>query len=245
MRRAILLLMALTSCASDISPDPRCRRTEDCDESLCIGGRCQSFAGPDMRDDSAANTDAARGSVVDLPPPLCAGAAAATAETIALNEVLANVPAGATGDANGDGLRDAYEDEFVELVNTSARTVDLTGVRISSSGKLKHTFEPLCLGAGDSIVVFGGGSIGPSVMGNAVVAERRLSLPNEGGEVRVTAPDGEVASFEWSRAPAASFTRVPQLTGVNWASHLDVSALPFSPGRCPDGAPLQTRCSAE
>ncbi len=53
------------------------------------------------------------------------GPAAAT-PTVALNEMLAD-PA---RDWNGDALIDAVDDEWVEIVNTGAAPVDLTGLRI-------------------------------------------------------------------------------------------------------------------
>ena len=36
-----------------------------------------------------------------------------------LNEVLYDPPSGSAGDANGDGVRDPNDDEFVEFVNDS------------------------------------------------------------------------------------------------------------------------------
>jgi len=46
---------------------------------------------------------------------------------IVINEILADPPDGAAGDANRDGVRDSSQDEFVEFVNTTTRDLDLSG----------------------------------------------------------------------------------------------------------------------
>ena len=40
-----------------------------------------------------------------------------------ISEVLADPPPGLGGDANGEGKRDSYQDEFVELFNGGERAV--------------------------------------------------------------------------------------------------------------------------
>jgi len=52
---------------------------------------------------------------------------------ILINEFYADVAAGLVGDANGDGIRNAIEDEFIELVNPSDSLIDLI---IANSGAL-------------------------------------------------------------------------------------------------------------
>jgi len=44
--------------------------------------------------------------------------------------VLADPAAGVEGDANGDGARHTYEDEFVEILNLGPTQVDLAGWRL-------------------------------------------------------------------------------------------------------------------
>src|SRR5205085_788389 len=46
---------------------------------------------------------------------------------IVINEILADPPDGLAGDANHDGVRDTSADEFVELVNSTTRDLDLGG----------------------------------------------------------------------------------------------------------------------
>ena len=45
-----------------------------------------------------------------------------------INEVLYDPPSGISGDANGDGIREAQEDEFIEFVNLGG-TLDLSGYK--------------------------------------------------------------------------------------------------------------------
>ena len=53
------------------------------------------------------------------------------ASQVHISKVLADPPPGLGGDANGDGKRDSYQDEFVELFNGGERAVSLAGWRIS------------------------------------------------------------------------------------------------------------------
>ena len=65
---------------------------------------------------------------------------------ILINEVLADPPAGIAGDANHDGTRSATQDEFVELVNTTTRDIDISGYDLltrgtSGNSTVRHTFR--------------------------------------------------------------------------------------------------------
>ncbi|HEX8089040.1 MAG TPA: lamin tail domain-containing protein, partial [Blastocatellia bacterium] len=53
--------------------------------------------------------------------------------SLAINEYMADPPPGPVGDANGDGVRDAAQDEFIELVNTTAAPLDISGFTISDA----------------------------------------------------------------------------------------------------------------
>jgi len=53
---------------------------------------------------------------------------------ILINEFLADPADGLAGDANGDGVRDSSHDEFVELVNTTGRDMDLNGYQLQTRG---------------------------------------------------------------------------------------------------------------
>ncbi len=62
-----------------------------------------------------------------------------TGPTLLINEVLADPPMDLAGDANGDGTRSFWEDEFVELVNVSAEAVDLSGYTISERASTRRS----------------------------------------------------------------------------------------------------------
>lgn len=228
------------------APEPLdCSRSADCASGFCVSGRCVDLdAGP---------TDA--GSVVrylDVPysttdarspsGPACSDAVSPTAAHLVLNEVLVNVPAGPSGDANGDGVRDPYDDEFVELVSLTDRPVDMSRVQIKSGDRVRFAFGAFCLPPAESVVVFGGGSVGSSMPGNVIVSPDRFAFGNEGGRVAVTGPAGSIGVLDYGRAPPASYTRTPQLVGDRWADHREVGDLPFSPGRCASGTSLASGC---
>jgi hypothetical protein len=83
---------------------------------------------------------------------------------LVLNETLFDPASGITGDANRDGTRDASEDEFIEFVNSSDTTLDISGYQVFdiSGGKevLRHTVPPATtILAGGIYVVFSGGDL--------------------------------------------------------------------------------------
>ncbi len=83
-----------------------------------------------------------------------------------------------SSDTDGDGRVDPIGDEFIELVNVSGRTLDLSGVVVLDSEAPRHTFPAgTTLLPGGVIVVFG--SAAP------------LSLNDEGDAVRIAAPSGD------------------------------------------------------
>ena len=75
-----------------------------------------------------------------------------------INEVLYDPPSGDAGDANGDGTREAQEDEFIEFVNIGG-TLDLSGYTIHDNAQERHVFpEGTVIPPGGVLVLFGGGS---------------------------------------------------------------------------------------
>ena len=91
---------------------------------------------------------------------LLCGAAQAQTSPLIINEFLADPAADTAGDANGDGTRDAQADEFVELLNVSRDTLDLTGWRLGDDERVNFSFPsgyrlpPLHF-----VTVFGGGDV--------------------------------------------------------------------------------------
>ncbi len=198
-----------------------------------------------------------------------AGSINATAElqiyplSLVINEVLADPPEGAAGDANRDGVRSAAQDEFVELVNASAQDHDLGGYQLltrTSSGAdiLRHTFAPrTLLPPGTAIVVFGGAQAAtfnpndPAFGGAQIVtaATGGLSLPNGGSTVTLLDPNGAlVEQMSYGDAMSLpggrdqSLTRAPDITG-DFALHqqvADSAGRAYSPGTRTNGAPFTT-----
>ena len=75
-----------------------------------------------------------------------------------INEFLASPPTGPSGDANGDGIRDSADDEFVEIVNTGATPLNVGGFSINDATAVRFIFPPnTVIPAGEAAVVFGGG----------------------------------------------------------------------------------------
>jgi len=63
-------------------------------------------------------------------------------------------------DANGDGIIESNQDEFVEIINISAEDVDLTGWRLGDDEELSFTFpDGYVIKSGQIVTVFSGGNI--------------------------------------------------------------------------------------
>lgn len=63
-------------------------------------------------------------------------------------------------DANGDGIIESNQDEFVELINISADDVDLTGWRLGDDEELSFTFpDGYVIKSGQIVTIFSGGNI--------------------------------------------------------------------------------------
>lgn len=175
---------------------------------------------------------------------------------VLINEFLADPPDGIAGDANRDGTRDASQDEFIELVNTTTHDIDIGGYKIFTGGTgsetLRHTFAAgTILRSCSAAVVFGGGnsSFNPNdpAFGGALVVKASsgsLSLVNSGGAITVQDAAGTIAnlityggSSELDAANNQSLTRSPDIAGL-FAQHLVASggARAFSPGTQLTGA---------
>ncbi len=85
-----------------------------------------------------------------------------------INEIHAD-PHSSLGDANYDGVVNTADDEFIEFVNDSQSSLDISGWTLEDTLKIRHTFPPGSIIAPHcGIVVFGGGA--PNGMfGNSVV----------------------------------------------------------------------------
>ena len=167
-----------------------------------------------------------------------------------INEVLYDPPSGIEGDANGDGIREAQEDEFIEFVNLGG-TLDLSGYTIHDNAQERHVFpQGTIIPSGGILVLFGGGSP-TGAFGNAIVQTASagiLNMNNAGDFVTLYNTNSEVVlTFDiepLSNNPNESYTRYPDLNldpgtdGILFYQHAGIGealgAL-FSPGTKIDG----------
>ncbi len=114
---------------------------------------------------------------------------------VVINEVLADPPAGSPGDANGDGVRHSYEDEFVELFNAGADTVSLAGWRLGDDDQPPDEMFEFPAGAilppAAHLVVFGGGGSTGSKVWYAANGRIGNGLTNGGDRVLLFSAFGD------------------------------------------------------
>ena len=186
---------------------------------------------------------------------------------LVINEINADVQpdvsstADVEGDANRDGVRNADDDEFVELVNNSRSPLDVSGIQLHDASNRRFTFPPnTTLAAGRATVVFGGGdpaSNDPAFGGASTFTSSSLSLSDSGDTVSLKLSVGgseqTITSLSYgagaeSPAPSdQSATRGPdagsgQTPGafVAHASALNAHGRRNSPGTRADGTPFDS-----
>ncbi len=206
---------------------------------------------PDGRKDGGVGPDD-DGRNAQYPPGLVASG-------VIVHELLANPASGPNGDANGDGVRHGYHDEFIEVKNAGTDTAFLDGCRLGDDdAPADRLFEfpaGTVLPPGRFLVLFGGGSTA-DFPGRAFVDDGRIGdgLSNSGDTVVFLSPDGadtlDVAVFD--KAPeGTSLVRREDHT-LQRHDRLPFIGL-FSPGRAeprliairivPDTLILETRSS--
>ena len=110
---------------------------------------------------------------VDLSQPTMTPSPTATSPSdpipgMVINEIHAD-PDPAQGDANGDGIINTSQDEFIELVNTTEEDIDVGGWEIHDLTGPRHIFpDTLLIPSGCSAVIFAGGTP-TGEFGNAIV----------------------------------------------------------------------------
>lgn len=164
---------------------------------------------------------------------------------LVINEIHAQPSFPLYGDANGDGIVDRNEDEFIEIVNASDFPVDVGGWSIATLHGVKHTFPmPSVIEAGCAVVVFGGGTPKGDFGGSLVqVADSgRLRLIDSGETVTLRDLEAaEVISYAYGMEGAGgqSLTRSPDVSGedplVQHSTALHSGGRLFSPGTKLDG----------
>jgi Lamin Tail Domain len=176
-----------------------------------------------------------------------------TRAQLILNEVCYDPSnSGLQGDANGDGMYDQTQDEFIECVNAGTTPLDISRYRIYdrvlATGvlTLRHTVaNGVVLPPGGAMVVFGGGAaIG--TFGGAYVAvdvgTAGLSLGNSGESVLLADSSGNILDSlntdALSDNPNESYTRSPDLTGPYVQHGAATPGVLFSPGTQTNGSPF-------
>jgi hypothetical protein len=185
---------------------------------------------------------------------------------LVINEINADVAAdnastpAIEGDANRDGVRDSDDDEFIELLNNSNASVDISGVIIADATSNRFTIPAnTTLGSGRALIIFGGGTppaSDPAFGGALVLAiSGTLSLNDTGDTVNVKlnfgGSDHQITSVTYGGTgnPAApgdqSLTRSPDAevgtAGGSFIAHstaTNAAGRTFSPGTRTDGTPF-------
>lgn len=171
---------------------------------------------------------------IPAPPPPAAGA-------LVINEVLADPPVGY--DANGDGVLDTTQDEFVELVNAGTGPIDLSGATISDSVGVRAILPAgTTLAAGQVLVMFSGGTPAPISGVRVMKASTALQLNNAGDTLTVTsASDVVLGTVTWGAEGGTdqSLVRATEKSATAaFVGHRSVSTAPASPGKRANGAAL-------
>lgn len=166
---------------------------------------------------------------------------------IGINEVLADPPGSAAadlvGDANGDGVRDSADDEFIEVVNRTAAAIDVGGYSITDAGSTspRFVFPPgTVIPAGEAAVVFGDGKptgdFGNAAINRLVFTAGSLSLNNTSETLTLRdAADNvvEIVSYGAAGGQDESLNRNPDIAGISFARHTTINGAAgrrFSPG---------------
>jgi hypothetical protein len=170
-------------------------------------------------------------------------------DPLVINEILADPPEGPAGDANGDGVRSSSSDEFVEILNRSAESIDISRYMLSDADAIRHVFAAgTIVPPFEAVVVFGGGTPRGS-FGNAAenhlvfkASSGGLSLNNGGDTVKLADAEGRVLQeVKFSSAEGGtgqSINRDPDGDGSTFALHSIVAsntASLYSPGSKANG----------
>ena len=165
--------------------------------------------------------------------------------SVVINEFLADPANDLPGDANGDGIRDSGDDEFIEIANVSGADLDISGWTLADAVQVRHTFPTgTVIPAGCTAVLFGGGTPTGS-FGGAVVqtaSTGTLSLNNGGDTLTLTdtAASSLAVVYGSEGGDDQSITRDPDVTGsfVKHGSAAASGGALFSPGTQLDGTPF-------
>jgi hypothetical protein len=163
---------------------------------------------------------------------------------VVINEVYYNPANGLQGDANGDGVRSASQDEFVELVNRTATVINVSSWTLADADGIFFTV-PLNtnLAAHQALVVFGGG-LPNGNFGHAKVFIKNLGLNN--ADNLLVLRDGNATkidsmAYKANDGVGVSLTRNPDVTGnFEDFSQIGNGTILFSPGLTSDLKSFET-----
>lgn len=206
-----------------------------------------TFSGPNALDGATDNASAA------VPFPIAShsndgsgagggGGGSPGVAGVVINEIHAD-PDSAEGDANGDGTAQFSDDEYVEIVNVTGDTLDLSGWALADGVTTRHVFPAgTTVADGCAIVVFGGGTPTGDFGGAStqVATDGALGLNNGGDTITITTNTGALAvtvGYGSEGGDNQSLTRSPDITGP-FAKHLSVAPTRFSAGTALDGTPF-------
>ncbi len=177
-------------------------------------------------------------------PPLEPGLPVEPTYPLFISEVLADPPAGLAGDANQDGQRDLYEDEFIELYNAGADTISLASWQLGDAGSLDDYFRfppSAVIEPGSYVVLFGGGNpsgfIIPVYTDDGTISD---GLTDSGEAIYLIDKTGHlVASISLSTWPNDQSIVRTSLEDNAFVPHKTASPTqaPFSPGRATETPP--------
>ncbi len=138
---------------------------------------------------------------------------------LVINEIHAD-PHPDLGDANGDGVVNRSQDEFVEIVNITGVPIDLSGWGIYDAVGLRHAFPSGSLVFDQcAMVVFGGGQPAGDFGGSLVqtASTGGLGLNNDGDTLKLhPVGGGDFISYTYGAEGGddQSLTRDPDISGL-------------------------------
>lgn len=145
-------------------------------------------------------------------------------------------------DANGDGLVEGDNDEFVEIVNLTGSEQEISNWALADDTTVRHLFLPGTVVADNcAVVVFGGGSINLPESGALAqtASSGALDLDDAEGSISFSNEDGQVlARATYTAAsPGESQTRSPDTEGefVPHSAADGSGGMGSSPGTLLDG----------
>jgi large repetitive protein len=232
-----LQIVAMTSTCGDGVLD----LLEFCDDGDDMGG-----------DGCNAKCEVENGYMCDGEPSVCTMGGSGTAVPPAAGDLVINeaMVADNEADTNCDQSTKSNADEFIELVNKSTKTLDLTGVTIDDAVSLagtsgpRHTFAAaasgsLTLAPGKAVVVWGAGSPACAGVNNWFLASSGQLGLTDGGETITVRTAGANPVKIVEKTLGASMLKIsktlsPDISGASYVDHPTLGARRWSPGRKAD-----------